>query len=156
MDRHQSLRASHRCRCLVHTFFSGTKLGHVFPGSNWRYLSVIYGVEKRDHRSFGWNLRGGSCFQSVRSITEADGTITETRLLLTSWFRAGTWILQLAEAHFPKQHQVSITEPDTVAGWRTIPDGILHLQRALNLVERKGLIDVDRHMDVVVTPKMCG
>jgi hypothetical protein len=60
----------------------------------------------------------------------------------------GTWILQLIADYFPKQRQVSITELDLIAGWRTIPGwDVTSLQRALGLVERKGLIEVDRHME---------
>jgi hypothetical protein len=60
----------------------------------------------------------------------------------------GAWMLQLMEDHFPKRQQIPITDLDALAGWRTIPGwNISGLQRALELVERKGLIEVDRHME---------
>jgi hypothetical protein len=57
-------------------------------------------------------------------------------------------MLQLMVDHFPKRRQISITDLDVTTGWRTIPGwDISSLQRVLELVERKGLIEVDRHMD---------
>ena len=60
----------------------------------------------------------------------------------------GAWMLQLVGDHFPKRRQISITDLDAIAGWRTIPGwDVSSLQQALGLVERKGLIEVDRHME---------
>jgi hypothetical protein len=51
-------------------------------------------------------------------------------------------------AHFPKTGQVPATDLDASAGWRTIPGwDIGSHQRVLELVQRKGLIEVDRHME---------
>jgi hypothetical protein len=50
--------------------------------------------------------------------------------------------------HFPAAGQVPITGLDTRSGWRTIPGwDIGSHQRVLELIERKGLIAVDRHME---------
>jgi hypothetical protein len=60
----------------------------------------------------------------------------------------GAWILQLMGTHFPKLRQIPITDLDAAAGWRTIPGwDISSLQRALEMVVRKGLVEVDRHME---------
>lgn len=63
-------------------------------------------------------------------------------------FGYGAWLLQLIEDHFPKAGQISTTELDLAAGWRTTPgwDSGTH-QSVLDMIERKGLIDVDRHME---------
>jgi hypothetical protein len=58
--------------------------------------------------------------------------------------------------HFPENGQVSATELDAKAGWRTIPgwDVGTH-QQILEMVERKGLIEVDRHMEPwLICPKV--
>jgi hypothetical protein len=60
----------------------------------------------------------------------------------------GAWILQLMGTHFPMLHQIPITDFDVVAGWRTIPGwDISSLQRILGMMGRKGVVDVDRHME---------
>lgn len=60
----------------------------------------------------------------------------------------GAWILQLLSDHFPDTRQVTVTEFDTEAGWRTIPGwDTTSVQQALNLIERKGIIEIDRHMN---------
>ena len=54
----------------------------------------------------------------------------------------------LIHDHFPKSGQISTVELDTVAGWRTIPGWEVGVhQRVLELVERKGLLTIDRHME---------
>ena len=50
--------------------------------------------------------------------------------------------------HFPGADQVTLADLDTSAGWRSIAGWDASLsQRALILVENKGLIEVDRHMN---------
>lgn len=70
-------------------------------------------------------------------------------------FAYGAWLLQLMEKHFPKNAQVSITELDANAAWRAITQWDAGTQqRVMNLVERKGLLTVDRHMDPwLLSPK---
>jgi hypothetical protein len=59
----------------------------------------------------------------------------------------GAWILQMIEDYFPRNQQISITELDEKCGWRTIPGwSIASSLSVLELIERKGLIKVDRQM----------
>ncbi len=60
----------------------------------------------------------------------------------------GAWLMQLMTDHFPKTAQVTVTELDVKAGWRSIPGwNVAQGQRVLELVERKGIIVVDRLME---------
>jgi len=60
----------------------------------------------------------------------------------------GAWLLQLMSDHLPDAGQVATTDLNAKAGWRTIPGwDIGNHQQVLELVERKGLLEVDRHMD---------
>lgn len=60
----------------------------------------------------------------------------------------GAWLAQLLSDNCPGKGQVTVTELEARAGWRTIPTwGLEDAQHALDLIERKGLVDVDRHMD---------
>lgn len=59
----------------------------------------------------------------------------------------GVWLIQLLENFFPNITQVTVTELDRVAGWRTIPGwDASETQRVLEIIERKGIISVDRSM----------
>lgn len=59
----------------------------------------------------------------------------------------GAWLLQLAEDHFPKHNQISILDLNTEAGCRDIPGwNIDSFQQVLSLLETKGILSVDRHM----------
>ncbi|MDD5678853.1 MAG: hypothetical protein PHW60_12825 [Kiritimatiellae bacterium] len=136
-----------------HTFFAGTQgLGLQFSRAKLEeYLSVIYGVDKSGIIGpLIGTYEDEAAFKACGALSETDGVIVRKPAPISDELGLGygAWILQLIAEHFPKQGQVSITELDTVAGWRTIPGwDITYLQRALNLVERKDLIEVDRHME---------
>ena len=83
-------------------------------------------------------------------LAESDGVISRKEAPLTDEMGLGygAWMLQLLKDHFPKRRQVTVSGLDAAAGWRTIPGwNSASLQRALDLVAQKGLIEVDRHMD---------
>lgn len=136
-----------------HTFFPGTQsLGMRFPRAKLeQHLSLIYRTQKGG--LIGPLVRmyeDDASFRACGVLMEKDRLIERVTAPLTDEFgRAyGAWMLQLLETHFPDRHQVTVTDLDAVAGWRTAPGwNIAALQRALQLVERKGLISVDRHMD---------
>lgn len=136
-----------------HTFFAGTQgLGMNFSRVKLEeHLSVIYGVEKCGLIGpLVGTYEDEAAFKVCGALTEVEGTIVRKSAPIADELGSGygAWILQLMADHFPQQRQVSITELDAVAGWRTIPGwDVTSLQRALNLVERKGLIEVDRHME---------
>lgn len=63
-------------------------------------------------------------------------------------FAYGAWILQLMADHFPNADQVSISDLDAGSGWQSICGwDASATQRVLLMVESKGLIVVDRHMN---------
>ena len=134
-----------------HTFFAGTpSLGMTFERKQLEsYLSLIYGVKN----VIGPMVRmyeDDASFSGCAALAETSGTIMRKPAPVSDefGFAYGAWLLQLVADHFPKVAQVPIAELDTKAGWRTIPGwDIGNHQRVLELVERKGLISVDRHME---------
>ena len=136
-----------------HIFFAGTQaLGMNFARAKLdAHLSVIYGVEKSGLIGpvIG-TYEDDAAFKMCGVLSEAGGTIVRRPAPLADELGIvyGAWMLQLMNDHFPKRRQVPITDLDATAGWRTIPGwDISSLQRALGVVERKGLIEVDRHME---------
>ena len=135
-----------------HTFLKGaTALGMTFEREKLNsHLSVIYSVEKV--KLIGPLIgmyEDEASFRVCGALSETSGAIVRKPAPVSDEFGYGygAWLLQLMADHFPNAAQVSVTELDTEAGWRTIPGwDIGSHQRALELVERKGLIEVDRHM----------
>lgn len=136
-----------------HAFFSGAQiLGMRFPRAKLEeHLSLIYGIQRG-------NLIGPlvgmyqdvAAFAACGALSEEGSVITRVPAPIGSEFgySYGAWMLQLMADHFPKEKQITVTDLDARAGWRTIPGwDIPSVQRILQLVEIKGLIEVDRHMD---------
>ena len=60
----------------------------------------------------------------------------------------GAWMLQLIDDFFPGLHQISSTDLDKTAGWKTIPGwSVSSSIDLLTKLEQKAMISVDRHMD---------
>jgi len=136
-----------------HAFVPGTQaLGMSFDRSKLEaYLSLIYGVEKAGliGPMIG-TYEDDAAFRVCGALTETSGRVVRKPAPVSDdfGFAYGAWLLQLMVDHFPKANQVTITDLDAKAGWRTIPGwDIGSHQRVLELIERKGLIDVDRHME---------
>lgn len=143
-----------------HTFFAGAQtLGMSFSRTKLEsHLSAVYGTQKG-------NLIGPlvgtyedeAAFGVCGVITETDGAIARDPAPIADELGIGygAWMLQLISDHFPQRRQVPITDLDAVAGWRTIPGwDVASVLRVLELVERKGLVEVDRHMDPwLILPK---
>lgn len=135
------------------TFFVGTQsLGMNFKRAKLEsYLSVVYGIQKN---SLIGPLIGTyedeAAFRICGVLAENQGSISRKPAPIEIEFGIGygAWILQMMEDHFPKQHQLPITEIDVKAGCRTIPGwDISSFRHVLKIIEHKGLIDVDRHME---------
>ncbi len=63
-------------------------------------------------------------------------------------FAYSAWLLELMTEHFPNTAQVSVSELEESAGWKKICGwDASTAQRALTIVENKGLITIDRHMN---------
>jgi len=135
------------------TFFTGAHtLGMTFGRDKLElFLSLIYGNTKRgiigpligmyeDDASF--NLCG--------VLSEVDGFITRRSAPIADELGRGygAWMLQIISDHFPSQQQISVTDLDKVAGWKIIPGWtISSFFDLFELLERKALITVDRHME---------
>jgi hypothetical protein len=134
-------------------FFRGTQsLGMTFSRSQLEsHLSLLYGVERA---GLVGPLIGmyedDAAFRVCGTLSESAGVVIRRPAPVGEEFgyAYGAWLLQLLADHFPKSGQVSAAELDSHAGWRTIPGwDIGSHQRVLELVERKGLLEVDRHME---------
>jgi hypothetical protein len=116
-----------------------------------RHLSLVYGVDKAG--LIGPMLgtyEDEAAFGTCAVLSEASGTIRRKPAPVSEEMARGygAWVLGLLATHFPKARQVTVTELDRVAGWHRIPGwGLLLRQHALELMVRKGLVDVDRHME---------
>lgn len=135
------------------TFFAGTpSLGMVFErGKLEGHLSLVYGVEKSGLIGpLIGTYEDDAAFKTCGVLSETSGTIQRRMAPVTEEMALGygAWVLQLMQTHFPKIRQVPLTDLDGTTGWRTIPGwDISNLQRALELMVRKGLVEVDRHME---------
>ena len=146
-----------------HIFFPGTQaLGMSFARTKLEaHLSVIYGVEKSGLIGpLIGTYEDDAAFKMCGALSENSGTVVRRSAPIGDEFGIGygAWMLQLMSDHFPKRRQVPITDLDATAGWRTIPGwDVSSLQRALELIARKGLIEVDRHMEPwLLIPKTGG
>lgn len=135
------------------TFNSGGQgLGTTFTRAELEdHLSATYGVEKNGLIGpLVGMYEDDAAFKLCGALTETGGVVVRKAAPIADELGLvyGAWILQLISDHFPAQRQVPITTLDLAAGWRTIPAwDVDSLQRVLALIERKGLVEVDRHMD---------
>lgn len=135
------------------TFFPGKQaLGMAFERSQLE--TYLHSALKIDKSGIIGPLVGtyedDAAFRTCGALSEKSGVITRKSAPVSDefGFGYGAWLLQLVHDNFPKNGQISVVELDSVAGWRTIPGwDIDALQRVLQLVERKGLFTVDRHME---------
>lgn len=141
-------------------FFKGShSLGMAFERSKLdSYLSLVYKVEKEGLIGPLIGMyEDGAAFGVCGALSETNNSVIRRPAPTSDEFgyAYGAWLLQLLADHFPKNGQVAVTELDSKAGWRRIPGwDISTHQRVLELIERKGLLDVDRHMEPwLVRPK---
>jgi hypothetical protein len=136
-----------------YTFFEGVQsLGVEFKREQLeRYLSMVYGLQKTNIIGpiIGMYAEDAS-FRSCSALAESNGIIAKKAApIQEELFRGyGAWILQLLKDNFPNQRQIPITDLDKKAGWKVIPGwSISSAIYILDLLEQKGLILVDRHME---------
>ena len=134
-------------------FFAGLPaLGMRFERESLEsHLSLIYGTERS---GLVGPLIGmyedDAAFRICGALNESSGSVTRKPAPLSDELGCGygAWILQLMATHFPASSQISVTDLDAQAGCRSIPGwDIGSHQRVLELIERKGMITVDRHME---------
>jgi len=134
-------------------FFQGAQaLGSRFEKEQLEtYLQNIYSSQKK-------NLMGplvrmyedpaalaacGALIEKQNVIQRKTGPVNEEY----AW-AYGAWILESMEMFFPGQNQVTVTDLDRAVGWKTIPGwGIDDSQQILALLEQKGMLTVERHMN---------
>jgi hypothetical protein len=115
------------------------------------YLSSVYGVASAGVVGPMIGMyEDDAAFRVCGALSENSGHIVRRPAPVSDefGFGYGAWILEQIADHFHAAGQVSVTDLDRKAGWRTIPGwDIVNHQRALELVERKGILEVDRHME---------
>lgn len=135
------------------TFFAGLPaLGMSFDRIQLElYLSSVYGIPPAGIVGPMIGMyEDDAAFHVCGALTEDSGHIVRKQAPVSDefGFGYGAWLLEQISNHFPAIGQVSVTDLDRKAGWRTIPGwDIVSHQRALELVERKGIVEVDRHME---------
>jgi len=135
------------------TFFGGMQsLGMSFErGALEDYLRLIYAVKKGGLIGpLVGTYEDDAAFRVCGALVETSGAIQRRAAPVSQEMARGygAWILDLMATHFPSARQIPITQLDSVAGWRTIPGwDVSQLQRVLELLGRKGILDVDRHME---------
>ena len=142
-------------------FFKGTQsLGMSFERTKLEsHLSLVYGLDKSGLIGPLIGMyQDDAAFSACGALSESGTAIVRRPAPIGDEYGCayGAWMLQLVTDHFPEQGQISTAELDSHAGWRTIPGwDVGSHQRALALVERKGVIEVDRHMEPwLLRPKM--
>lgn len=90
-----------------------------------------------------------SSFGSCGVLTENNGRISRKVAPVKGEFAFGygAWLIQMMETIAKAGSQVTVTELEEKRGWRTIAGwNQMEAQRILELVERKGILMVDRQM----------
>ena len=134
-------------------FFRGTQtLGNSFQRASLEeYLRNVYAAQ--NGKLIGPLVRmyeDSSSFASCGALNESGNMIKRISPPIIDEYAwgYGAWIVDGINTFFPGVGQITVTELDRCAGWRTIPGwSIDEFQQVLGLIERKGIIEVDRHMN---------
>jgi len=142
------------------TFFIGTpSLGMTFGRATLEsHLRLVYGTKKGLIGPLIGTYEDEASFKTCGALSETSGTVQRRMAPVTEEMALGygAWMLQLMVTRFPKLRQIPITDLDTATGWRTIPGwDITNLQRALEMMVRKGAVEVDRHMEPWLIAAAC-
>lgn len=143
------------------TFFLGaTSLGMQFDRKRFEiYLSLAFGVNgKRIIGPIIGMYQDEASFKTCSALVESSGIIQRNVAPLSETMACGygAWTLQLIRTHFPERRQIAINNLNEIAGWAVIPAWSKHNQRSsLEMMERRGLIDVDRQMEPWIISPVC-
>ncbi len=142
------------------TFFIGaqTLRGNFRRETLESHLRLIYGTTKSGLIGpLVGMYEDEASFKLCGTLSESNGVIIRKAAPIADELGRGygAWLLQIIADHFPKQHQISVTDLDKVAGLKTIPGwSISSLIAVLDLLGRKALVTVDRHMEPwLIQPK---
>lgn len=136
-----------------YTFFKGFhELGMSFQRENLtKYLALKYQVNRSN--LIGPLIRmyqDEASFHRCNVLSDKSGLIYRKTAPIADEFGLayGAWILQLMSDHFPHNNQISVAELDKEAGWCLLPGWItFNANKVLELIQRKGIIEVDRTMN---------
>jgi hypothetical protein len=115
------------------------------------FLKLIYGHKRKS--LIGPLIRmyqDDASFGTCQALQETNGNITRNTAPIDEEFSFayGAWLLESMNNHFPESYHISLSELDEKAGWSTISNwNFSDIKHVLNIVERKGAIEIDRHMD---------
>lgn len=134
-------------------FFGGGQiLGSKFQKEQLEtYLQNVYGLQNKN--MMGPLIRmyeDPASFAACGTLGEKQGMIHRRTAPISEEYAwgYGAWILEAMEMFFPGVTQVTVTDLDRVAGWKTIPGwGIDESQQILAILEQKGILTVERHMN---------
>lgn len=136
-----------------HVFWAGYhSLGEAFSRENLdAVLKSIYGNTNRGLIGPLVSMyEDDASFKLCGALSESDQIITrKTAPIKDEMVRGyGAWLINSFEQYFPKQKQVSVTEIEQKTGWLTITGWMgRDMSTAIDLMERKGIVKVDRHMN---------
>ena len=135
-----------------HCFLKGFRvLGMSFSIEDIKkYISIIYETNRTNIVSPMIRMyQDDSSFKKCNVLQQENNLIFRKIAPITNDYGLayGAWILELMKKHFSNRNQISITELEAQAGWLSITGWNLSgAAIALELIQRKGLIEVDRTM----------
>lgn len=135
-----------------HCFLKGFRvLGMSFSIEDIKkYISIIYETNRTNIVSPMIRMyQDDSSFKKCNVLQQENNLIFRKIAPITNDYGLvyGAWILELMKKHFSNRNQISITELEVQAGWLSITGWDLSgAATALELIQRKGLIEVDRTM----------
>jgi len=134
-----------------HLFFNGT-LGNNFSREQLDiYLKSVYKVQNRS--IIGPLVRmyeDPASFSLCGVLSEDDSMVNRISPPVKDYmlWGYGAWLIANIEQFFPEVSQITITELDKVAGWKTITAwSNSESLEILRLFEQKGILEIDRHMN---------
>lgn len=143
------------------TFFVGMhSLGMAFERAALEaHLSLAYATEKGGLIGPLVSMyEDEASFKVCGALSAISATVQRKKAPVTEGMAwgYGAWTLHLIETHFPRVRQIPITDLERLAGWRSIPSwDAANAQRALEMMVRRGILEVDRHMEPwIVSPVM--
>jgi hypothetical protein len=136
-----------------HCFFKGINiLGLSFSNEDIKkYISVVYGTKRANIVSPMIRMyQDDSSFSNCGVLQQRNNLIIRKKAPTIDKYALayGAWLLCLLNKYFPNQNQVSVEELENQAGWLSITGwDSLDVISILELVQRKGLLDIDRTMN---------
>lgn len=99
-----------------------------------------------------------AAFKSCGVLSESMGTVTRRGAPIDNAMALGygAWLVSMMESITEAGTQVTITELEARRGWRTVAGwNLAEAQRVLELVERNGILTVDRQMSPWILRAKC-